>query len=296
MSELVFNSPTLMCCGQSRADCTCRPVGNGSPDRESASASLASLDAMDALDYSADGDHEAAAKAHRRAASKHERRATMARQNGWGRAATMHDQASALHRKAASVHAAAVDDDDETDDDEGDEQTMTNSINHGDALPLPLTLNQLLANEKAQGSNADLSDQLDGSGTGANYGGWWNPPTMKDADEDEEGDDATDAARLGFGQRSSAADTQYMSDENARRLGLASTSGVSLPLRNVNYGDALPACNAMDQIIHNTRREQAVRRERDRSRRARLAANRQATPSYVVSQGDDVLPRQGLFG
>jgi hypothetical protein len=75
------------------------------------------IHATRAGDYAEEGDHHAAAKSHLKAAMFHDAQALAARKDGNRKGAKDHDEAAALHRKLASDHLAANEEDE--DEDEG---------------------------------------------------------------------------------------------------------------------------------------------------------------------------------
>ncbi len=137
----------------------------------------ARTNAMDALDHSLDGDGKGAAKVHGDAATAHEEAAGEAMEQGDRFGAARHQQAAALHKRAASLHAAASTKPGEkmTGNDRknvisflvtncecgkvANSKTLLGNLSDEALSELVLSAGKrrrMTANEKAEGSNADV--------------------------------------------------------------------------------------------------------------------------------------------
>jgi hypothetical protein len=154
-----------------------------------------------------------------------------------GRPELSEEEKAALMRKMLGLNSDEDDDDEDGDEDDNEERRRRRTHNRGNSMggryvdktPWPLTLNEMLRNEKAQGSNADLI----GEGTedyAGDPGNRWDtygkpPPKGKVSRKGTVEDDAEDVTDDDWDSEDAHADDYFEDahgDERADRLGLDS--------------------------------------------------------------------------
>jgi hypothetical protein len=187
--ELVVNAAVRSCCGSPGSECSCHAGDQTQNAFEPLEASILAADrshhaehlgmreqALDAVTAAGKGDNETAERMHLELAQLHDDQAAAFGEAGKGKERDKHWRAAAFHGKAAAAHGIAraltsrqdaqdeaQDDDQNAQDDAQDQDQITNqeecdmdrlieTRGWAAAADLPLT-----RNEKAQGSNADLS-------------------------------------------------------------------------------------------------------------------------------------------